>query len=50
MKKNITRLFCFADDFLKAPEEEREKKRIEDGKRQRKPTRTPGLTKSEVAY
>jgi len=25
MKKDIVRLFCLADDFLKAPEEEREK-------------------------
>lgn len=26
MKKDITRLFCLADDFLKALEEERKKK------------------------
>ena len=26
MKKDITRLFCLVDDFLKALEEEREKK------------------------
>ena len=49
MKKDITRLFCLVDDFLKALEDERKKKQIEDGKRPRKPTRTPGLTESEVA-
>ena len=49
MKKDITRLFCLVDDFLKALEEERKKKQIEDGKKPRKPTRTPGLTESEVA-
>ncbi len=41
MKKDITRLFCLVDDFLKALEEERKKKQIEDGKKRRKPTRTP---------
>ncbi|MCR4623564.1 MAG: IS982 family transposase [Alphaproteobacteria bacterium] len=46
---DITRLFCLVDDFLKALEEERKKKQIEDGKKPRKPTRTPGLTESEVA-
>lgn len=30
MKKDIMRLFYFADDFLKAFEEERKKKQIED--------------------
>ena len=49
MKKDITRLFCLVDDFLKALEEKRKKKQIEDGKKPRKPTRTPGLTESEVA-
>ena len=49
MKKDITRLFCLVDDFLKEIEEERKKKQIEDGKSQRKPTRTPGLTESEIA-
>ena len=49
MKKDITRLFCLVDDFLKALEEERKKKQIEDGKKPRKPTRTPGLTESEIA-
>ncbi len=49
MKKGITRLFCLVDDFLKALEEERKKKQIEDGKKPRKPTRTPGLTESEIA-
>ena len=38
MKRDITRLFCLVDDFLKALEEEREKKQIEDGKKPRKPT------------
>ena len=49
MKKDITRLFCLVDDFLKALEEERKKKQIEDGKKRRKPTRTPCLTESEIA-
>ena len=35
--------------FLKALEEERKNKQIEDGKKMRKPTRTPGLTESEIA-
>ena len=48
MKKDITRLFCLVDDFLKELEEERKKKKIEDVKKPRKPTRTPGLTESEI--
>ena len=48
MKKDITRLFCLVDDFLKELEEERKKKKIEDEKKPRKPTRTPGLTESEI--
>ena len=48
MKKDITRLFCLADDFLKALKEEG-KKQIENEKKPRKPTRTPGLTESEIA-
>ena len=47
MKKDIKRFLV--DDFLKALEEEREKKQIEDGKKRRKPTRSPGLTESEIA-
>ncbi len=43
MKRDITKLFCFVDDFLKALEKEREKKKA------KKTTRTPGLTESEVA-
>jgi len=34
MKKDITRLFCLVDDFLKEIEEERKKKQIEDEKGQ----------------
>lgn len=49
MKKDISRLFCLVDDFLKALKEEGKNKQIEDGKRQRKPTRIPGSTASEVA-
>ena len=49
MKKDITRLFCFVDDFLKALEEEKKNKQIEDGEKSRKPTRIPGLTESEIA-
>ena len=49
MKKDITRLFCLVDDFLKALEEERKKKQIENEKKLRKPTRTPGLTEREIA-
>ena len=48
MKKNITRLFCLVDDFLKALEKERKSKQIADGKKPGKPTRTPGLTESEI--
>ena len=47
MKKDITRFLV--DDFLKALEEERKKKQIEEGKKRRKPTRIPGLTESEIA-
>ncbi len=48
MKKDITRLFCLVDDFLKALEKERKKKQIEDGKKPRKPTRPPGLTEAKA--
>ena len=34
---------------MKALKEERKKKQIENGKKPRKPTRTPGLTEREVA-
>ena len=44
---DITRFLV--DDFLKALAKERKKKQIEDGKKPRKPTRTPGLTESEIA-
>jgi len=45
MKKDITRLFCLVDDFLKALEKERKKKQIEDGKKPKKPTRTPWINR-----
>ena len=45
MKKDITELFCWVDDFCKAIDGER--KKIAYGNNNRKPTRTTALTESE---
>ncbi len=49
MKKDITRFFCLVDEFLKALEEERKKKQIEDEKKSRRPAKTSSITESEIA-
>jgi hypothetical protein len=48
MKKDITELFCFLDDFCKAMESETEMYRIRNGETSRTPTRTQGLSCSEI--
>ena len=45
MKKDITELFCWVDDFYKAIDSER--KKIVYGNNSRKPTRVMSLTESE---
>lgn len=47
MKKDITELFCFVDDFANMYEETIRHHQI-SGEKQRKPTRTPGLAYSEI--
>lgn len=49
MKKDITALFCFVDDFAKLFEAEAKKHALESGVKHRKPTRLPGLSDSEIA-
>ena len=46
MKKDITELFCWVDDFCKAIDSER--KKIAYGNNSRKPTRVTALTESEI--
>ena len=48
MKVDITEMFCFIDDFCKFIKAELCKKMLESGIRTRRPTRTPGLTESEI--
>ncbi len=45
MNKNITELFCFVDDFCNAADKNFAEKFLPSGK---KPTRTPGITHSEI--
>jgi hypothetical protein len=49
MKKDITELFCFVDDFEKMYEETMRQHQLAQGKQIKCPTRTPGLTCSEIA-
>lgn len=48
MKKDITELFCFVDDFAKGIAKEVKSYQLKDNKLLRRPTRTPGLTDSEI--
>ncbi|GHT97670.1 hypothetical protein FACS1894126_2160 [Alphaproteobacteria bacterium] len=48
MNHDITELFCFIDDFYLSIKRESEKQRICNGEKIRNPTRTPGLTDSEI--
>jgi hypothetical protein len=48
MKKDITGLFCFVDDFYKFMKEGIEKHRISSGESGKKTTRVPGLTDGEI--
>jgi hypothetical protein len=46
MRHDITELFCFVDDFCKEIDDELKKHQLPQSNR--KPTRTPGLTDSEM--
>lgn len=48
MKKDITNLFCFVDDFAQLISAEWKAYLLEQGKPIRKPTRIPELTESEI--
>lgn len=48
MKKDITELFCFVDDFVVGIEKEQRRYQLEDAGKQRKPTRTTQLCTSEL--
>ena len=48
MKKDITELFCFVDDFAKGIAKEVKSHQLKNNKFLRRPTRTPGLTDSEI--
>jgi Transposase DDE domain len=48
MKKDITELFCFVDDFSKGLEEEIKSHQLENNKISRHNTRIPGLIDSEI--
>ena len=48
MKKDITSLFCFVDDFCKSTDNRIKSHRISEGHQERHPTRTPGLTNGEI--
>lgn len=48
MKKDITDLFCFIDDFEKMYEETVRHHQLTQGNKVKCPTRTPGLTGSEI--
>ncbi len=48
MKKDITELFCFVDDFAKGIAKEVISHQLKNNKSLRRPTRTPGLTDSEI--
>ena len=48
MKKDITALFCFVDDFVKFYDKKMKERAIAKGEKQRKPTRVPRLTMSEI--
>ena len=47
MKKDITNLFCFIDDFSSKCKKEMDKRSISDGTSVN-PTRVPGLYESEI--
>ena len=49
MKKDITELFCFVDDFAKGMEKEIKSRQLQKTPTSRYPTRVPGLTDSEIA-
>jgi len=48
MKKDITSLFCFVDDFTKGIQEEIKRQSLPLHESTKKPTRTPDLTESEI--
>ena len=48
MKKDITSLFCFVDDFVAGIQEEIKAHTLESEKKVRNPTRCPGLEESEI--
>ena len=48
MKKDITELFCFVDDFAKDMEKEIKNHQLQQTSISRQPTRVPGLTDSEI--
>lgn len=48
MKKDITNLFCFIDDFVQGISKEWKAYLLEQGESTRRLTRTPELTKSEI--
>jgi hypothetical protein len=48
MKKDITELFCFIDDFAKGIEREVKSHQLTNPVSRRNPTRSPGLTDSEI--
>ena len=48
MKKDITDLFCFVDDFANLYEETMRHHQLTYGQKAKRPTRTPGLECSEI--
>jgi len=48
MKKDITELYCFIDDFTKSCKEMMQSKQIALNGKCNKPTRSPGLSESEI--
>lgn len=48
MKKIITEIFCFVDEFCKVFQDEQSKTMIESGQKKRKPTNKPSMSMSEI--
>ena len=48
MKKDITELYCFVDDFVTEMEEELKKHQISNGQKNVGPNRIPGLSIGEI--
>lgn len=48
MKKIVTEIFCFVDEFCKIFESELSKMMIESGQKERRPTNKPSMSMSEI--